>query len=879
MHISSRAQDTSSSSATPVYNAFTARPAASNTSAVTDNNGSTHSSGTDLAHTFFSARDPPSHRSCDAKGSIRARPNTAPRSQPPLWAGSTFSEFASATLRPPSAIDTPRSEDVEELSNSLCALPPLDKLESTKTSLPIRLSSKARRAKSRSHHAHTFTSGAYGDAVSTHELPMSSFTGTPASLPLASGLGFLALQRNASVPSFANFPHPSSSAKEQSADNNEAGPSTSTSSGLLSRIASTRQLRRNKNMSAVDVESSASANWGGSETKIDSRSRSQSIGSIASKLRRSKDNMQAPPTPSKGGGKLTRSAAPPSAWRTDAAATAATGDVSSSAYSSDNEPSVGPASSSGHGVESGGGSASYQRHIKNVSSGDATTTTAQHPSPVLPSPLLPPSGGFGSLDASSFKRISTYSTRAATSPAAPAPQQLHLDRVNSSFDSLQVSGLPLPLPMFNPASPGETVFTQLLKRIGPPPVGLASESFDERVTLIKNYILNQLPLPLLPQSPQDEFAGYTLLSSRSGIVNGSHLHRSSLPTPPRHGNAYNGSTSLVDPSRLTTLQDEFDKLECLAEQELCKLAGPLLQQGNNREQVIGLFQDLRLEEAFLEARRRCGVDCSKSHFDLENFAKAHTRLLLDARPSAKVVNAAEALGLGLLGLGKTDEGVKARAAEMSLQPAPRRKRGVGAGRARRPITAPATGSSQALHSQFVAAHDSASPSATGQTTTTAVGTSLDYACPDLPTSIGFDGELLTPQSFSKPSVIARYRHPITIRTPFTEAELSTPQSSSSKLSTRPPSSNDTHSTNSSSHGSHTTHRTTAISTSSAIRSPPLFGHDLTRTFIAAGVDRVNEEEEGKSERLSEDTQLTDSDCYVGESAVGGGKGRRRMVDW
>ncbi|TKY86880.1 hypothetical protein EX895_004168 [Sporisorium graminicola] len=741
VHISTRAETAAVSSATPVHHAFTAwpsssKPTSANKSGNADEIANTHSRGSDVGHTFFSARHPPAHRSYDSKSSNRIRPKTAPRSQiEPTWPDPTFSDLAIGSPRAPSATDTPRSEDVEELNSSLGALPPLDQPAPTRSTLPIRLTSKARRAKSRSHHTHSSYTSAHDDDLNTHDLPTSSFTGAPSSLPSASGLGFLLLHRNASVPSFADLFH-TGGAREQSTDESEAGPSPSASSGFLSRIGSTRQLRRSKNASVAEAESSASANLSGYESKDDARSRSQSISLITSKLMRSKDHTQVPPMPRKGG-KLTRSAAPPSAWRTDAAAVtvgaSVTGDVSSSAYSSENEPSIGPGSSCDHALESGGGPAFTSRHVKNVSIGDMVTTTAAHPSLVPASSLFPPSAGAGSLDMSSS--ISSYSTRSAASPAALTPPRLHLDRANSSLDSPHVSGLPLPLPLppSNPASPGGTIFTtQLLKRIGPPPLGLAAELFEDRVMLIRNYVLNQLPLPLTPNGDanEDDLDGYAAFSSRSQSFRGYHLHRSSLPPPPRHGSTYNSSsTASASGSHLTTLQDEFDKLECLAEQELSKLAHPPSPQ-----------------------QQRDGNDREEASFSSKSGLSA---------------------------------------------------------------------------------------------------TTLTY-------------------------------RPLTIRpVPYT---------------TRPPSSNDTHSTNSSSHCSHTTHRSTLSSSSSAaIRSPLLFGHDLTRTVVAVGgiaVDRVMEGaegERGKGGRDSQDTQLTDSDCYVEEGAVvevdgwvevkGKGKGKGRMVEW
>ncbi|CBQ71580.1 conserved hypothetical protein [Sporisorium reilianum SRZ2] len=707
VHISSRAHPAAVAPATPVYNAFTARSLSAHLSSAhvsADGQGDTraHTSGSsDIGHTFFSARDAPSHRSYD---SHRARAKTEPHSQPATWPEAALAESTSATPRAPSAADTPRSEDVEELSSSLGALPALEPEPNPTPSVPIRLTSKARRAKARSHHAHSSYTGAFDDAVP-------SFTGTPASLPSSSGLGFSLLHRNASVPSF-DFVH-AGGAHGQSAGKSEAG----TLSGLLSRIASTRQLRRTKHAAGARVDAAALAHWSEAEGTSDARARSHSI---TSKLRRSRE------------GKPTRSAAPPSAWRTEAA-------DASSAYSSDTEHSVAPGSSSGHAAEPAGGA----RHAMNASWSDVAAAAS-------------------SVDGAASKRFSS----AAVSPAG----QVHANGVGAQLDSPQVSGLPLPLAHTAEERAIET--THLLRRLGPPPVGLAPECFEDRVALIQNYVLNQLPLPLLPRShsPADDSTGYTGYSSRSGSASSQHAHRSSLPPPSRQASTRNSSS--MSASTQATLQDEFAKLECVAEHALV-LHGALA--------THAVLQQLRLQDAFVEARRRCGVDWSKSHFELGV-----------ARGGVDAGRGGAGAGLGLRGV---DEG-----SEMSLRPAPRRRRGA----AGRPITAPASATSL-----LPPAHASATD------------------------AIGFDSALFTPQSFSakrKPS-------PVT---------------------TRPPSSNDTHSST-----SHTTHRSTSSSSAAAVRSPPLFGHDLSIGAMAA-------------DRRSQDTQFTDSDCCVGD---GTGRAKAGVIEW
>jgi hypothetical protein len=183
--------------------------------------------------------------------------------------------------------------------------------------------------------------------------------------------------------------------------------------------------------------------------------------------------------------------------------------------------------------------------------------------------------------------------------------------------------------------------------------------------MIQHYIQHQVPLVPLAK-PHDPVS----------IAPASN--RSSLPPPAR-------SSSATADARLAALADEFDKLECQTEHAMLELAA--LKGDGVRVEIA----ELRLAHAFLAARRRCGVDSSRSHFELEApppaANSASPDLVSDPRfhadatplrgtlggmhpaPAARPPSAREATdGLGGLGV--------------SLRPAPRRRR--------RPITAPET---------------------------------------------------------------------------------------------------------------------------------------------------------------------------------------------
>lgn len=366
------------------------------------------------------------------------------------------------------------------------------------------------------------------------------------------------------------------------------------------------------------------------------------------------------------------------------------GGGASSAYSSDNEMSVGPDSSSGHGAESSDGRTFFQRHVRRGSSGDASVSATTHDSSSHHHLLHPSLNIFGRTagDASS-KRTSLHSFKSGASPGHPV---LRFEPASPAVDSPQVSGLPLPLPSPTLASPGGSIFAaQLFKRLGPPPLGLPPTSLEERVELIQNYILNQA-CPSHPSSTLSSSAGNDLSSILMSSSESSDrlLYRSSLPPTPRHATSPLTATTSSRTVRasshydLATLQDEFDKLECLAEREMRKLIHNDPKRGLSTAD-LEVFETLRLEEAFTEARRRCGVDSSRVHFEVKNVVTAVgcDEARLEASRSA-------GLGLALGLMRETDERLGGAGGEMSLTPAPRRRRGTGAGvgPTRRPITAP-----------------------------------------------------------------------------------------------------------------------------------------------------------------------------------------------
>lgn len=570
VHIRSRGEHASST--VPVYAAFAA-PAGRRASAIL--------TASETPSTM------PGFRDADGKAnphSTRARPRTAPRSYNDRSWGDSRTIFDPITSAP-TATDAPRSEHVEELNPSW-AIPSIEKGDG-KRSLPVRLASKARRAKSRSQHP-----AAADDSDLDQGANSSSFVGMPASMPSNSRSGFQFFHHNASVQSLASLASLSGGGKESLLPEQSDIPG---STSLLSRTPSKRRLRRSKNASSADIHSAA--------PRIDaevpsSRSRSSSLSAMAPKFLRSKESRteavtsQVPSTASRS--KVSR-AAPPSAWRPDII----TSDGIASSYTSDNETSVGHSFSSGH----------FQNPNQRPAHRDSGDTAVGN------SQLLSPT-----LHAKELSRVSDTARSPTISILDASPRA-------KGLGSPDISGLPLP-PTDSPATPASlsSLFaSQLFKTLGPPPFGLPPHRFEDRVVLIHNYIQSQVP-PL-------RLVDTTTISTGN--------HRSSLPPATR--------------TRARALEDEFDKLECQTEQEMLKLAPS--QKG---DMGIG---ELRLEDAFLEARRRCGVDSSRSHFE-SNLGQGSGMAGLKEASSGRT----EGQGLGL-----------------GLTPAPRsRRRGAG----RRPITAP-----------------------------------------------------------------------------------------------------------------------------------------------------------------------------------------------
>lgn len=232
---------------------------------------------------------------------------------------------------------------------------------------------------------------------------------------------------------------------------------------------------------------------------------------------------------------------------------------------------------------------------------------------------------------------------------------------------------------------------------------------------------------------------------------------------------------------VAALEDEFDKLECLAEVEMAKLAPA--------EGGIGL-EKLRLEEAFLEARRRSGVDWSRSHFELSSLATAVGAAAGSPRMRDGALTAAglglSASGLGLAAMSKVGGGENGGGGlGVSLKPAPRSRRrpvtasaaGVGGGRGRRPTTAPETqqydGAMRGLEAKerFNMVH--MEEEAVARPVTGRPGSALEDVSEDSATvATGTQGELFTPQSFS-----SRPPLPSTTTTAAAFSDLNTTQPS------------------------------------------------------------------------------------------------------
>lgn len=620
-----------------------------------------------------------------------------------------------------SAADDIRTDYLEVLQPSSTTATILstqhDHAHTSNHSFSRRFASKIRRARSRSQqHGLAYDSGAETDADISHAT-------LPASFASGSRIPYSHAQDNASVQSFAS---------QASAHNREfclLSPSNASSS-FFSRLPNTRKLRRRQNASAADIQLLASSSAGtqpaNDASAATSRSRSASLSTMAPKFLRPKDSRtdmvaNAPPTPAKA--RLHRGA-PPSAWRPDAAAAAAEAAApgGSSTYSSDNDASAG--SSTGHahslGATTSVGAASpgpYHAHL--VSHPDAQHAHAQQ--------LL---GTSAHRPRTPVNRLSAITSallpRTPDPESSPRPQSRH-DVPSSPI----IAGLPLsakPARTASPAATNSLLASQLFKRLGPPPVGLEPHRFDERVLMIQHYIQHQVPLVPLAK-PHDPVS----------IAPASN--RSSLPPPAR-------SSSATADARLAALADEFDKLECQTEHAMLELAA------HKGDGVRVEIAELRLAHAFLAARRRCGVDSSRSHFELEApppaANSASPDLVSDPRfhadatplrgtlggmhpaPAVRPPSAREATdGLGGLGV--------------SLRPAPRRRR--------RPITAPET-QNKAIASMPLSSGTGGSRETLrrdGEAAGTRPSTARSSRSP-APASdtagAALEGELFTPASFS-----------------------------------------------------------------------------------------------------------------------------------
>ncbi|SPO31843.1 uncharacterized protein UTRI_06680 [Ustilago trichophora] len=578
-----------------------------------------------------------------------------------------------------------------------------DSLESSRINPIRRLASKARRTKSRSQH-------------NTTDFHQSSLDAIPSSLPSTSRSPFSSIHRNASVQSLASFiSFSAAGSKDTDADPIPAGASTS----FLSRIPSTSKLRRKKNASSADIHFSTTAftlphthDADVKEPTKPNRSRSASLSNMAPRFLRK--DLPLPPTPSKPNTRG-KAGAPPSAWKAETGA----GDASS--FSSDNDAA---SSSAGH-IDS---TPSVSKHARQGSADTSILTT--HASSVQASHLLSPPPSSTEITS---KRFSAYISRSPASPAQPSDAFQHhqLQPTLANPESPSISGLPLP-----PSNTGNTNTSlptdQLFKRLGPPPVGLDPSCFIERVSLIQSYILSQVPpAPLPKHSPTD-----------------SNSLRLSLPPPP----SSNPSSS----RSITALKDEFDKLECLTEQHMSLSLPP-----------ASHVTSLRLEEAFLEARRRCGVDASRSWFSSPSFSEAADLHCANGGGGVGVGGGGGmGGGLGLSGIERKSE---VGHGEVSLKPAPRSRRRAGVAngmRGRRPITAPEA----AYDSSGVAAlargggmsFTTPTSDPNGARPGTARSTLTQQVSSDSHRTILNKGELFTPQSFSAkpaPTLIADHTNP------------------------------------------------------------------------------------------------------------------------
>ncbi|PWN47524.1 hypothetical protein IE53DRAFT_371388 [Violaceomyces palustris] len=138
------------------------------------------------------------------------------------------------------------------------------------------------------------------------------------------------------------------------------------------------------------------------------------------------------------------------------------------------------------------------------------------------------------------------------------------------------------------AQPQPLAVSHLFQQLGPPPTGLAPTEFESRVKLVTDWINSRRFAKAL--SRDEEVKGWS---------------RKSLPAQAK------GSltpATLVRSLSTATILDEFDKLECQFEQEMIRA----IARGCDRQLVESLF----LGSVFIESRRRCGLDHSKTQFQL-----------------------------------------------------------------------------------------------------------------------------------------------------------------------------------------------------------------------------------------------------------------------
>ena len=273
-----------------------------------------------------------------------------------------------------------------------------------------------------------------------------------------------------------------------------------------------------------------------------------------------------------------------------------------------------------------------------------------------------------------YAGLTTSTGSSGTSePPSPELRSRDLQRDVGAYPSVKAGGAP-PSPVVAipiPTSPGKSnqsllvnlMASQIFKQLGPPPAGMDASAAEERVSMVVDYIESHS----IASTTSEE----ALRGEGAGL-------RKSLPPPSRQANQ-----KVRSGLSAAAVSDAFDKFECQMEREMLNL----LTRGACEPCAI---EELRLDSIFLEARRRCGVDSSRTHFQLfENttsiIGQGLTRegrfgsegpALSVSPPSVSVIseNPSQMPVDTLTGLG------------IPLRPAPRRKR--------RPTTAPESKSPQ-----------------------------------------------------------------------------------------------------------------------------------------------------------------------------------------